>query len=170
MKKLLSLFLTLCMLLSAVSVLAVNVSAADGALTPDTTWYTDHKEETDLYIDDAADLLGFAALLAGQIGNDTVLADAAAEAKIFTGKTVRLRADIDLNPGWIAGSRTEAIGDAQGQLIVPANVWAAVNGHGFTGMFDGDGHTVSGLYFASEGKIPAFSATRAAARKRRLLA
>ena len=152
MKKLLSLFLTLCMLLSAVSVLAVNVSAADGALTPDTTWYTDHKEETDLYIDDAADLLGFAALLAGQIENDAVLADAAAEAKIFTGKTVRLRADIDLNPGWIAGSRTEAIGDAQGQLIVPANVWAAVNGHGFTGMFDGDGHTVSGLYFASEGK------------------
>ena len=152
MKKLLSLFLTLCMLLSAVSVMAVQIGAAGEAVTADTSWYTEHKEETDLYIDDAADLLGFASLLAGQLKSDTVLADAAADAKIFAGKTVHLRADIDLNPGWIAGSRTEAIGDAEGQLIVPANVWAAVNGHGFTGMFDGEGHTISGLYFASEGK------------------
>lgn len=152
MKKLLSLFLTLCMLLSAVSVMAVQIGAAGEAVTADTSWYTEHKEETDLYLDDAADLLGFASLLAGQLKSDTVLEDAAADAKIFAGKTVHLRADIDLNPGWIAGSRTEAIGDAEGQLIVPANVWAVVNGHGFTGMFDGEGHTISGLYFASEGK------------------
>ena len=53
MKKLLALFLTLCMLLSVVSVMSVTVGAdgetADAtALTPDTAWYDNHKEATDL--------------------------------------------------------------------------------------------------------------------------
>ncbi len=49
-KKRLSLFLTFCMLLSAVSVMAVHVTATDVALTPDTKWCDEHTTETDLYI------------------------------------------------------------------------------------------------------------------------
>lgn len=142
MKKLLALFLTLCMLLSVVSVMAVNVGA-DGetaeatALTPDTAWYDDHKEETDLYIGTAAELLGFSKLISTQLraNNENSDLDAVdASMKIFLGKTVHITADIDLNPGWPAGE------------TAPTNGWANVSYRCFTGMIDGGGHTISGIY------------------------
>ena len=142
MKKLLALFLTLCMLLSVVSVMAVNVGAdgetADAtALTPDTAWYDNHKEETDLYIGTAAELLGFSKLISTQLLNNKDF-DAATDAeKIFVGKTIHITADIDLNPGWTAGE------------TAPTNKWLSQNYHGFTGLIDGGGHTISGIYLST---------------------
>ena len=145
MKKLLALFLTLCMLLSVVSVMSVNVGA-DGetaeatALTPDTAWYDNHKEETDLYIGTAAELLGFSKLISTQLrANDdnSDLNTVDASMKIFFGKTVHITADIDLNPGWTAGE------------TAPLNKWLADSYHCFTGMIDGGGHTISGIYLST---------------------
>lgn len=142
MKKLLALFLTLCMLLSVVSVMSVNVGAdgetADAtALPPDTAWYDDHKEETDLYIGTAAELLGFSKLISTQLranNENSDLDTVDASMKIFLGKTVHITADIDLNPGWTAGE------------TAPLNKWLADSYHCFTGMIDGGGHTISGIY------------------------
>ena len=142
MKKLLALFLTLCMLLSVVSVMSVNVGAdgetADAtALTPDTAWYDNNKEKTDLYIGTAEELLGFSKLISTQLLNNKDF-DAATDAeKIFVGKTIHITADIDLNPGWTAGE------------TAPTNKWLSQNYHGFTGMIDGGGHTISGIYLST---------------------
>lgn len=145
MKKLLALFLTLCMLLSVVSVMAVNVGAdgetADAtALEPDTAWYDNHKVATDLYIGTAAELLGFSKLISTQLraNNENSDLDAVdASMKIFLGKTVHITADIDLNPGWTAGE------------TAPLNKWLADSYHCFTGMIDGGGHTISGIYLST---------------------
>ena len=145
MKKLLALFLTLCMLLSVVSVMSVNVGAdgetADAtALTPDTAWYDNHKEATDLYIGTAAELLGFSKLISTQLranGDNSDLDTVDASMKIFLGKTVHITADIDLNPGWTAGE------------TAPLNKWLADSYHCFTGMIDGGGHTISGIYLST---------------------
>lgn len=145
MKKLLALFLTLCMLLSVVSVMAVNVGAdgetADAtALTPDTAWYDNHKEATDLYIGTAAELLGFSKLISTQLranNENSDLDTVDASMKIFLGKTVHITADIDLNPGWTAGE------------TAPLNKWLAGNYTCFTGMIDGGGHTISGIYLST---------------------
>ena len=51
----------------------------------------------------------------------------------YSGYTVLLTNDIDLNPGWDASSGT-----------VPANVWKPLTW--FFGTFDGQGYTISGLY------------------------
>ncbi len=142
MKKLLALFLTLCMLLSVVSVMAVTVGAdgeaADAtALTPDTAWYDNHKEETDLYIGTAAELLGFSQLLATQLranGDNSDMDAVDASMKIFVGKTIHITNDIDLNPDWTASA------------TAPTNVWTDVSYKCFTGMIDGGGHTISGIY------------------------
>ena len=146
MKKLLALFLTLCMLLSVVSVMAVNVGAdgetADAtALTPDTAWYDNHKEETDLYIGTAAELLGFSKLISTQLranNENSDLDTVDASMKIFLGKTVHITADIDLNPGWTASA------------TAPLNKWLAGNYTCFTGMIDGGGHTISGIYLSTD--------------------
>ena len=145
MKKLLALFLTLCMLLSVVSVMAVNVGAdgetADAtALEPDTAWYDNHKEATDLYIGTAAELLGFSKLISTQLSANNENSDldtVDASKKIFLGKTVHITADIDLNPGWTAGA------------TAPLNKWLAGNYTCFTGMIDGGGHTISGIYLST---------------------
>ena len=145
MKKLLALFLTLCMLLSMVSVMAVTVGAdgetADAtALTPNTAWYDNHKEETDLYIGTAEELLGFSKLISTQLranNENSDLDTVDASMKIFLGKTVHITADIDLNPGWTAGA------------TAPLNKWLAESYHCFTGMIDGGGHTISGIYLST---------------------
>ena len=50
----------------------------------------------------------------------------------FAGATVALTADIDLNPGWTAGE------------TAPVRVWTPIML--FSGTFDGQGHTLSGVY------------------------
>ena len=53
----------------------------------------------------------------------------------YAGWTVKLTADINLNEGWVASTKNEA-----------TNKWTAYN---FDGTFDGQGHTISGLYCVS---------------------
>lgn len=140
MKRFLSIILTLCMLLSMFTVLTATGSATDNALTADKAWYTDHTTDTDLYIGTPAELLGFAELLATQVmanNDNSDLTTVDASMKIFYGKTIHLTADIDMNPGWTASA------------TAPTNVWPNVAYHCFTGMFNGEGHTISGIYFSS---------------------
>lgn len=51
----------------------------------------------------------------------------------YKDRTVVLTADIDLNPGWDASTKTE-----------PANIWASM--WSFQGTLDGQGHSIKGLY------------------------
>ena len=120
MKKILSIFLSILMLTACLSMMAVPAGAAD-AITADPTWYDETK--TTLVINDAADLLAFSQQLN-------------AGANTFSGKTVELAADIDLNPGWTASA------------TAPTNIWGYkdVGAAGFWGTFDGKGHTISGIY------------------------
>ncbi len=119
------------------NVIEVTVTAADGitmkyytftvlnckslATTPDTSWYDAGQREFVLY--DAADLLGFSSLLASGTK--------------FNGKTIKLGADIDLNPAWSASA------------TAPVNLWSDPTGKTFEGVFDGQGHTVKGVYLTT---------------------
>ncbi len=131
-KRTISILLTVVMLLGLLPVGMISVGA-DGAITPDTTWYDE--SATEYHLQDAADLYGFGTLVnAGYATND------------FSGKTVYLDADINMNPNWSASSNTAA-----------PNLWKTGNFHG---TFDGQGHTISGLYVtkdsASGGRIGLF--------------
>ena len=119
--KVLAALLTLCMLVG----MFVMPASAEGAIVADETWY---KEDADvLYIYDAADLLAFSA--AGQENN-------------FEDKTVKLMADIDLNPGVDLSTTIE--GSTITPAAAPTNTWKALDD--FAGTFDGNGHIIKGLY------------------------
>ena len=71
----------------------------------------------------------------------------------FAGKTVKLGADIDLNEGWTASA------------AAPDNAWTPIgtDARPFAGTFDGDGHTVKGLYFSGSEQYKGMFAAVAAA-------
>lgn len=119
--KVLAALLTLCMLVG----MFVMPASAEGAIVADETWY---KEDADvLYIYDAADLLAFS--VAGQENN-------------FEGKTVKLMADVDLNPG--VDLSTTIDGSDITPAEKPETTWKALDD--FAGTFDGNGHIIKGLY------------------------
>lgn len=60
----------------------------------------------------------------------------------FAGITVKLTANVDLNPGWTAVSGSQANGN------MATNVWVPVQN--FKGTFDGQGFSVSGLYIYND--------------------
>ena len=60
----------------------------------------------------------------------------------YSGKTVRLTADLDLNPGWDAAS---------GEM--PAYIFELSSGWSFKGTFDGQGHSISGFYAIPTGAV-----------------
>ena len=115
-KKLLSLLLALCMVVSLLPATALAVEGtADAAVwdgTVDTKWYTDHENDSAYTIDSAEELAGLAKLVNEGTTN-------------FSGKTVQLGADIDLG-----GKEWTPIGK-------PKNV--------FQGTFDGNKKTISNL-------------------------
>ena len=116
------------MLIGMFSTFAVSADVQTGKIEPDTSWYSNDLQNTTtetFVLMDAADLLGFAKILAE---ND----------KPFSGDTVKLGANIDLNPGWTASESCQA----------PANVWPELTTQ-FTGTFDGRGYTISGIYQTS---------------------
>ena len=87
-------------------------------------------------LDSAADLNGFA-----KIDNDTT------NTERFNSDTIKLTANIDLNPGWVPSV------DANGVLQnIPANKWEPIGKQpseattNFNGIFDGQGHTITGVY------------------------
>ena len=99
---------------------------------------TTEDDKTVYTIRNAADLKEFAA---------------ASQTMDFAGCIVRLAADIDLNPGWNAGYLTGSISSFNAALhapdSVPANQWTTQIGsatYPFAGTFDGQGHTISGVY------------------------
>ena len=106
--------LTLCL------VFMMPVSAA---WTADTSWGSNYDSATEFTIADAGDLAQFANMVNG--GKD------------FSGKTVKLTADIDLeNQEWTPIGNGVCYGNSY-------------NGVAFKGTFDGDGHTISGLKIVS---------------------
>lgn len=87
---------------------------------------------SDIVLSSAADVMGFANLLAAGFED-------------FSGMTVKLGGDVDLNPGWTAPAGVvETWGGS-----TATNHWPLIKaGTGFAGTFDGQGHTVSGLHYA----------------------
>ncbi|MGM9683787.1 MAG: hypothetical protein ACI3XQ_09330, partial [Eubacteriales bacterium] len=70
------------------------------------------------------------------------LLDAIAANGDFDGKTLKLMADIDLNPTW---SASVTVGDTTVQFpTAPENVFPSIST--FKGTLDGNGHTISGIY------------------------
>ena len=106
--------------------------------TADTTWFTDNKEATEFTITTAEELAGLAVLVNGSANNGTYN---------MAGKTIKLGANIMLNDttGWEFWRNTP-----------PENIWASIgagastggvgDGSYFAGVFDGNGHTIRGLY------------------------
>ena len=99
----------------------------------DKSWYDAAADA--YYLATPNDLFGFAALVEGENAKTD-------SGNNLTGKTVYLVSDITLNTGnatdWTATSG-------------PANKWTGIGGDGwsgtrFNGTFDGQGHTISGLY------------------------
>ena len=88
----------------------------------DASWGSNYAESNEFYISTAEQLAQFAYM----VNNSS---------KQFSGKTVRLIADIDLSAHyWVPIGYKEA--------------------RAFAGTFDGQGHTVSGTCFTSEGSFP----------------
>ena len=89
--------------------------------TDDTSWYENNKDATEFSIGTAAELAGLAKLV-----NDGTAT--------FSKKTIKLTADIRLN---------------EQDVPTNGNLWTPIgsdNKKPFQGTFDGDGHTVSGLF------------------------
>ncbi|MBQ9145555.1 MAG: hypothetical protein IJX70_03730, partial [Clostridia bacterium] len=132
MKKLISLVIIAAMLVSILPCFAITIAAdttANTAITPDTSWYdgdTANATAATFEIDTAAKLLGVAKLMSEN-------------KRAFKGDTIKLTADIDLNPGWDANNFTEA----------PANVWPQIEERQAL-TFDGQDHTVKGIYQVSD--------------------
>ncbi|MBQ7485102.1 MAG: hypothetical protein IJT78_00570 [Oscillospiraceae bacterium] len=76
------------------------------------------------------------------IGSASELLDfaTASQSKNFAGWKIKLTDDIDLNPDWMASSATE-----------PDQPWTTIGTQSvpFAGTFDGQGHTISGVYLSA---------------------
>ena len=111
----------------------------------DQSWYQ-KSDADDKVIVTAGDMRGFQTLSSGAN---------------FATDTIYLGASIDLNPGWTAGSG------------VPSNVWTPIGRSAsdtsvivpFRGTFDGDRHTIKGVYVSSASdRIGLFATTGAGAK------
>lgn len=102
-------------------------------LIPDMEWYKSNVDKTEYIITTKAEFLGFLRLQAR--GSASVS---------FAGKTVKLGEDITINEGdmseWDYESET-LINISDYQTVKPSSVGVA-----FQGTFDGQGHTISGIF------------------------
>ena len=118
-KKILSLLLALCLVMALVPMTAfaegTSVDNWDG--TADTSWYTDHKTDTEYHFTTAEQLAGLA-----QLVNDKTASVS------FEGKTIYLDNDLDLS-----GSQWTPIGDGSNHVRF------------FAGTFDGQHHKIMNL-------------------------
>ena len=121
-----SFVLVLAMLLVGITIVPAAAETTTPTYAPDETWGADEDGVYRIY--DAPDLLKFLSTVYHWEG-DT-----------YEGKTVMLMADIDLNPGWNASSKSK-----------PTNAWnRGTFGTQFHGSFDGNGHTLRGIYVESD--------------------
>ncbi len=115
-------------LIMMLCIFIVGASAADADVwdgTATSNWYD--SSATTLVIDSAEDLAAFVSAVNG--GN------------VFSGQTVRLDCDII----WTAGDASE-----WSEITAPDRSWTPIGTSAnkpFQGTFDGNGHTVSGLYY-----------------------
>ena len=134
MKKILSMTLALLMVITAIITCApVSAIAADGDATviaPDTTWYDASKTSFD--ISTAAQWYGLAKLISEETTAGSVT----------SGKTFNLVADIDLNPGWDASTKKAPTVTEDN----PSPYTWTLHSSSFNGTFDGQNHTISGIY------------------------
>ncbi len=101
----------------------------------DITWYDASKSTYELY--DVADFLGLDALAQSGVK--------------FAGKTIKLMADIDLNPGWDASTTVAADGTVT-LASAPTTKWLPIPE--FRGTLDGNGHTIKGIYSETDFRMP----------------
>ena len=124
-KKILSFFLTFAMILSMTAMFAGTVSAADE--TPTVTINTYEQLET---------------FIAGLATDD------------YADDYVVLGADITVNEGWVANDGTaNAVTAPTGEKAKTLDTAAATTA--FAGTFDGQNHTISGLYMTGKAFFPA---------------
>jgi len=123
--------------------LTATTNAAVWNGTADTTWFTNHKTDTEFTITTAEQLAGLAKLVNDTTDNGTYN---------MRGKTIRLGADIMLNDttnwkNWATSAPANKwvpIGDSR--LAYYDNMLIKNNSAQFEGNFDGNGHIVSGFY------------------------
>ena len=154
MKKLLSILLATLMIVASftfVSFAADTEEVDPNLIPPDKSWWT--ATGTTFEISTAAQFLGIGELLTDGVD--------------FDGQTIKLTANIDVNPGWSADAymKNYTDGDDWTIALAPSNVWAVkrvdkglknitVPAGGtvddisvfFKGTLDGQNHYVSGLY------------------------
>lgn len=122
-KKMMSLLLAVCMVLTLMPTIALaeesTVDTWDGSA--DTSWYTEHKSDVEYHITTAEQLAGLAQLVNADPGQTN-----------FAGKTFYLENDLDL-----AGHEWISIGTGIGGDCPE---------YAFCGVFDGQGHVISNLY------------------------
>lgn len=130
MKKKIAVILALVLFVCGVAVPLKNYAAKASEVATwrggvDTTWYRDTSAE-EYIITTAEELAGFAHLVNGGM--------------TFAGQTVYLGEDIVLNEGDASTWGTTA----------PKNEWTPIgaNGTAFQGIFDGQGHKISGMYIS----------------------
>ena len=116
-----------------------TVTEPEEDLNPEISWYLNNKTESVFEISNADQLRGFAKLVNGTAVQVTKGEDGAENTTKtlssynFSGKTIKLTADIDLqDKSWTP-------------IGVVTTAYASSNKTNFCGTFDGDGHTVSGL-------------------------
>ena len=111
----------------------LKVESQAHSTTIDTSWYTADTSASSYTLYDAADFLGFMKLCYD--GTRTS----------FTGVTIYLGADINLNPGWSAtptiSNNVVTFPSKPGNYFDNSNV-----PNNFYGTLDGQGHTLSGFY------------------------
>ena len=115
-----ALLMVICLLLTMLPIGSLPVLAVDGTLAGDGS------KESPYQIIDAADLKAFA----DKVNNDGE-----------TGAWAELRADIDLNPGMTFNEDGIQTGDTPEEWTPIGSV-----GQPYTGTFDGNGKTISGVY------------------------
>ena len=97
--------------------------------TADNSWFMSYNiiDTKEFVIATSADLYGLAEL---------------AKSRNFDGKTIYLVSDIDINPNWTAPQSASAT------VTAPSYSWTSIGGstYNFKGIFDGQMHTISGLY------------------------
>ena len=133
-KKILSILLVAMLLLSALGGLSAGATDSESTAsvysgTPDLAFWESaiESEQTEILVTTADQLMGFASLTSSMN---------------FEGYTIKLGADITVNAG----------DSATWKATAPTHAWSCSTAHDFrfAGTFDGQGHTVSGLYSKTE--------------------